>query len=77
MATIGDSRVTNDRTYGEDPKDPIEVRLPTGNQIFITLHMDESGGYIPSALFGDLLLDLCDGSAIKNIRQKASQNVCY
>ena len=48
-----------------------------GNQIFITLHMDEPGGYIPSALFGDLLLDLCDGSAIKSIRQKACQNVCY
>ena len=39
--------------------------------------MDESGGYLPSALLGDLLLDLCDSSTIKRICQKAVRNVCY
>ena len=56
-----------DWTYCEDLKDLIEVRLPTSDRNLITRCVDESGESIPFTLLVDLVLDIRDGSAIKNI----------
>ena len=66
LATV---KQRKDLTHSEDLKDPGEVQLPGGNRVLITLRVDKSGGQVSSTLFGDLILDLRDSSAIKNVRQ--------
>ena len=47
-------------THIEDTKDLAEVRLPTGNDIFITLPKREPGGFSPFTPFHDIFLYLCN-----------------
>ena len=62
-----------DRTYVEDMKDLVEVRLPGGDHFFIILCVEKSSECIPFAFLDDLPLDLRQGAAIGSIVNKTSR----
>lgn len=53
------------RTYVEDVKDLVEVRLPTGDDIFVVFRMKAPGDFVPPALFHDVFLYFRDGPTAK------------
>ena len=56
-------------------KDPVEIRLPSGNRIPITPRMKESRDSVPPTLFDDLVLYVRDSPAVNNVVSGRTQNV--
>ena len=54
-------------THVEDKKDPVEIQLPSGNCVLVTLRVEKSGDSIPSTLLDDLLQDPLHSSAVQSI----------
>ena len=48
-------------------EDSVEDRLPTGDRLFILIHVEKSRGSSPFAQFDDLPLDICHSAASQNI----------
>lgn len=54
-------------THVKDMKDPIEVRLPRSDHVFIAVRMENARNGISFVQFDDPILDLRQSPAIKNI----------
>lgn len=58
-------------TYIEDVKNPVEVRPPDRDFLFVVLRMENAGNGVPFAQLEDVPLDLRDGAEIKNTIRKS------
>jgi len=56
-----------DITHVKSMKDPAEDQFPTGDRLFILLHVEQSRGCTPFAQFDDLPLDIRHSAASQNI----------
>ena len=65
--TFSEIRAGGDRTHIEDDEDPVELGLPSGNSLLVVPCVKNSRGRIAFALFKDLVLYFCDGSAIESM----------
>ena len=48
-------------------KDPVEIRLPTRNHVFVIPRVEKSTEPVAPALFQDLPLYFCDGPTIQTV----------
>jgi hypothetical protein len=64
---VSNGKVGTRRTHVEDMEDPIEIRLPRRNSVFVVPRAEESGGPAAPASFQDLRLDFCNGPAIQAV----------
>ena len=64
--TVNGNQAGGHETHIEDNKDPIELRVPAGNHLFIIRRMPNSRHRIASTLLDDLILYFCDSSAIES-----------
>ena len=53
-------------THVEYMKDPLEVRPPGGNRLFVVLRVEMSGNYVPFSPLDDVPMNLSRGPAIES-----------
>ena len=66
-------RWRGDRTYVKNVKDPVEVKPPGRNRVFVVFCAEEARNYIALALLDDHPLDLCHGPAITCVVRQPSK----
>ena len=62
----------NEEPYVKNTTNPIEVRLPCGDRLFIALCMETSGDSISFGSPNDVLLDLCHNPAAESVVNEPS-----
>ena len=61
---VSDDKTGAQKTHIEDNKDPVELKLPTSNHLFVILGMPKSRDSIAPALFDDFVLYVRNGPTI-------------
>ena len=71
---VSDNQAGAGKTHIEDDEDPIELRFPGGNGLFVIPGVKKSRDCIVSAPFDDLILYFRDGPIIESMVVRRIRN---